>query len=203
MAFPTMEVLGLASNALGSYFQQKESRKRFKAMRNAARAIEARRANEFNTSLIGLRGAQTAWENDPARATLRKMWEAKLANPNVVSQGDLSVMKQGALSNAGSESAGAINRLREQQQRSGMGGSRMALGAEAGLRSGAFGKAAGISSGLDLEANRLNTEATDKARSGYADYAHDENDTRTGYAKMIADLYGSRQDGETALLAAM
>jgi hypothetical protein len=201
MAFPFLEVAGLAAGLGSSLLASSEARKRFHAMRKAAQRLQRRQDNEFNTAYSGLRSAQASWESDPAQATVRQMWEQRLAHPDVISDAELSTEKQGALSEAGSESAGAINALREQAARSGLGGSKMALGAEAGLRSQAFGKAAALSSGLDLTAKKANQASEDSVRSGYADYAAQQNDTRTNYAQMLANLLGNRQYGESALLA--
>lgn len=201
MPFPGLEVAGLAANLVGSIMQAKEARKRFRAMKKAAVNVERRRDANQAAAVGQLSGGLQEYDASPGRASLRSMWEQRLANPDVVSAGDLSVAKQGALSEAGSESAGAIGSLREQQQRAGLGGSRMALGAEAGLRSRAFGRAAGISTGLDMEAAKANRASADSIRSGYGEYQADDERVRGGYRTAIANLLGSRQYDESSMLA--
>lgn len=203
MAFPALELAGLAGNVIGSVLQAQEARRRQKSLERAARRLATLQSAREGRAASEIKGARYAWENDPGRATLRQMWEQRLANPNVISAGDLSTLKQGALSEAGSESAGAINSLREQSQRSGLGGSRMALGAEAGLRGRAFGTAAKISSGLDITAAKANRQSQDAVRGDYAGYVSDENAQRASYAQRLADLYSSKQYSESDLLAQM
>src|SRR5262245_37338344 len=135
MSFPLLDVAGLGLNLYGTIAAGEEAHHRFRAMRSAARRLQQQQNAEFNQARFGIREAQQAWENDPARATIRRLWEQRLANPDVISPEQLSVMRQTALSNAATGSEGAINALREQQQRAGLGSSPMALGAEAGLRS--------------------------------------------------------------------
>lgn len=201
MAFPFLEVAGLGTQLLSGILQSNESKKRFRAMRNAARKLQQRKDREFNQAWFAIKGAEDEWRNDPARGTLRSLWEQRLKNPNVVSEADLSTMKQGALSEAGSESAGAITALREQAQRAGLGGSKMALGAEAGLRGRAFGRAAGLSNTLDLNVARANRESQDAVRSGYSQFVEDEGATKRGFAQSLAGLLGNRQYDESDLLA--
>ncbi len=194
---------GLGAGIVGGIFEAKAAKKRFNAMKAAAQRLQAKQDNDFNTGLLGLRGAQGAWENDPAQAKIRAMWEQRLANPDVVSQGDLSNYKQQALSSAGSESAGAITAAREQAQRSGLGGSRAGMAGERSIRAGAFGRAAGISTGLDMEAGKANRAAQEQVRQGYTDYSDGQNSTRMNFAQAIASLIGSRTYGESSLLANM
>ncbi len=203
MAIPFLELGGLAAGIGGAIFNARAAKKRFNAMKEAAQALDRRQSNDFNTAVTGVRGAQAAWEADPAQASLRSMWEQRLANPNVVSEGDLSNMKQQALSSAGSESAGAITASREQAQRRGLGGSRAGMAGERAIRAGAFGRAAGISTGLDMEASKANRASQDAVRGGYADFAERNNQTRMGFAQQLAALYSNKNYGESALLAAM
>lgn len=203
MPFPFLEVGGLAAGIGGQIFQAQAAKKRFNAMKTAAQRLQAKQDNDYNTALLGIRGAQSAWETDPAQAQIRSMWEQRLANPSVVGAGDLSNLKQQALSSAGSESAGAITASREQAQRAGLGGSRAGMAGERAIRAGAFGKAAGISTGLDMEAAKANRTSQDAVRSGYSEYAAGNNATRFNFAQAISNLIGSRQYGESALLAAM
>lgn len=201
MSFPVLEVAGLGANLVGSLMQAAEARKRFRAMKMAAQRVEQRRNADSAMASAELRGGLADYESSPGRASLRSMWESRLANPNVVSDADLSVAKQGALSEAGSESAGAITAVREQAQRSGLGGSRMSLGVETGIRGRAFGKAAGISTGLDMEARKANRASQDATREGYANYLNDDEQVRGGYRRAIANLLGSRQYDESSMLA--
>lgn len=203
MPFPILETAGLAANVFGSIMQNEEARKRFRAMKQAAKRLAVQQNINLGNARSAIEGARSAWENDPGQATLRSMWQKKLANPDVISPEELSFQKQSALSQAGSESAGAITSLREQQQRAGLGGSRMALGAEAGLRSQAFGKAAGISTGLDITAKKANQQARDQTLQDYAGFQSDQNATRSSYSMAIANLLGNRQYGEGDLLAQM
>lgn len=203
MPFPFLEVAGLGANVVGGIFQAKAAKKRFNAMKEAAQRLQAKQDNDYNTALLGIRGAQSAWETDPAQAALRSMWEKRLANPDVVTPEALSSYKQQALSSAGSETAGAITAAREGAQRRGLGASRAGMAGERAIRAGAFGKAAGISTGLDLEADKANRLAQDQVRQGYAEYAGGQNATRMNFAQAIANLIGSRTYGESALLANM
>lgn len=203
MALPFLEIAGLGANLLGSVLQAGESRKRFNAMRTAARRLEKNQNQNFNDARFALRGAQTAYENDPRRATLRQMWEQRLANPNVIDPGQLSVMKAQALDNATQGGASAVSRIREQAQRMGISNSRAGLGMEAGIRSQALGRAQGISNDLDLKAALANRQAQDAVREGYAGYVGEDLDRQSGFAQQLASLLGSRTYGESSLLAQM
>jgi hypothetical protein len=183
--------------------QAQESRKRMRAMREAARRLEINQSRDFNTAALGIRGAQSQWEGDPGRATLRQMWEKKLANPDVLDPGQISLMKAQGQDSAAQDASGSISRIREQAQRIGLGGSRAGLGLEAGVRMNAASRNAGISNDLDLAAARANLASRDQTREGYAGFLSNENDVRSGYAAQLASLYGSKQYGDSALLSQM
>lgn len=203
MAFPALELGGLAFNIGSSILQSEEARKRFRAMKQAARRIAIQQNLRENRAIQGINEARSAWENDPGRATLRSMWEERLKNPDAISEGDLSVLRNQGISEAGSEASGAITAAREQAQRSGLGSSKIGAGTELAVRARSFGRAAGLNNDLTLAANKANKASRDAVRGGYASYLSDENQTRSGYAQAVANLLGSRQYGESDLLAAM
>lgn len=203
MPFPFLEVAGLGANIFGAISQQSEAHHRFRLMKQAARRLQLNQDRDFNTARLGLMGAQSAWENDPGRAMVRQLWEKKLANPDVIDAGQLSVMKNASMDTAARDASGSVSRIREQAQRAGLGNSRAGLALEGATRAGAFSRNAGISNDLDLAAAKANTASRDTTRAGYADYVSGENQTRTGYAQAIANLLGSRTYGESALLAQM
>lgn len=198
---PFLEIAGLATGVLGSVLQAKEARKRMRAMREAARRLEINQSRDFNTAAFGIRGAQSAWESDPGRATLRQMWEQKLANPDVLSPAQISLMKAQGQDAAAQDASGSISRIREQAQRVGLGGSRAGLGLEAGVRMNAASRNASISNDLDLAAAKANLASRDDTRQGYAGFLSNENDVRSGYAAQLASLYGNKTYGDSALLA--
>lgn len=203
MPFPFLEVAGLGANLVGSIMQAKEARRRFSAMKRAAQILQQRQDADFATAIGGLRSAQANWEADPAQASLRQMWEDRLAHPDILDAGQISLMKARAMDEAARGSEGAISAVREQAQRSGLRGSPMAVGAERAVRSNAIGRNLGIAQGIELDAAQRNRAARDATQSGYADFVNSNADRRIGFAQSIANLLGSRQYSDSALLAAM
>ncbi len=201
--FPFLEVAGLGAQIFGAISQQSEAHHRFRLMRQAAKRLQLAQDRDFNTAQQGLRGAQSAWENDPGRAEVRRLWEQKLANPDVVNPAELSLMKNQGYDSAARDSGASVSRIREQAQRIGLGNSRAGLGLEAGTRAQAFSRNASISNDLDLAASKANTASRDSTRMGYGNYLSGENDVRSGYATALANLLGSRSYGDSALLAQM
>lgn len=203
MPLPFLEIAGLGASLIGSMQQAKEARRRFNAMRRAAQMLQQRQDAEFATARNELRGAQAAYESDPARLSLRQQWEERLKNPTILDPAQISLMKAQGMDRAGANASGQITALREQAQRAGLRGSPLAVGAEASLRSRSFGRNQAISNDLDLGAAKANREYEDSLRRGYADFTFSDLDRRSSFAQQLAQMLGSRQYGESALLAAM
>ena len=203
MPVPYLELASLGTQLLGGFAQAKESRRRFRSTRRAAQILQQRQDREQARAVGALTGARDEYLADPARMTLRQSLEARMRNPNVIDDAELSVMKAQGMDRAGANAAGAVTRLREEAQRSGLRGSPMAAGGEATLRATSFGRNQRVANELDVSAKRANRAASDEATSRYQDFTLADLDRRSSFATQLAQLIGGRQYGESALLAAM
>lgn len=203
MPFPFLEIAGLGAGLVGSILQSREARKRANAMQRAAQILAQKQDAAQASALNYVRGERASLENDPTTLSLRQQWEQQLAHPDVLDPGQISLMKAQGMDRASAGAEGAITSLREQAVRSGLRGSGIAAGAEAALRSSAFGRNQAISNDVDLRAADLNKKRADAIRSGYADFNNAYLDRRSSLSSQLASILANRQYGQTDLLAAM
>lgn len=201
--FPALELAGLGVNIVGGILAHDEAKKRERAMRRAARRMYVQRQQEFNTAVNLVRENQSRYRNDPRRAQIQSMWDDRLANPDVFSPAEISVMKNRAFGQAGRAMGTNLTRMRESAQRAGVRASPMMAGMESAHRMGAYGAASGVAADIDFAAGRANKESRDRLRTGYAGWMMDDLRGDMAGNENLVQLYASKQYDPSTIMAFM
>jgi hypothetical protein len=192
-------LLGVGSSLVGGILGNREQAKRRKEAMRWARRLLSMQNRDFAAAFQQIKGAQGQYENDPRRATLKAEWDKRMAQPDLITPEMLSLMKNQSYDQAARESGDSGSSLREMLQRQGMSGSGYGAGLQAAQQSRSFGRHAGISTRMDMEAAQKNRAARDDTLAGYQDFAMSDLARQLGFSESLASLYGSKQYGNSMM----
>jgi hypothetical protein len=203
MAVPLLGIAGVGANLAGTFLGAQEARRREKAMRIAMQRLIEAQTRDRATALWEQKEARSRFLADPRRAKLQSSMDELLANPDVIDPATLSLMKGQMMDSAAASSEGSIQRLRQQQQRTGTRGTTHGTGQEAALRARYHGRNATLATQLDLQAATANKESRRRIGAQYGDYLSGDMAREFSFSDQISGLYGNTRYDSGALLGFM
>lgn len=194
-------ILGLGSGIFSSIMQaHAQAKQRARAMKFLHQLIDQQN-QDFATAKTSLASGEAEYRNDPRRAQNADLWQKRLASPDVITPEMESILRNSAFSSAAADAGAGTSVLREQLQRSGLGGSGLGAKIQADAQASGYGRAAAINNDLTVKTGQANRQARDSLYSQYQDYLDKDSANLYGFKKDVAGLYGSKQYGNSAVLA--